>query len=90
MKGVHLGELSKWSKLPRSDSKRTARVVHAMVEKRPRGEVVSRCNVTIMAVIISCGIARNGRKLRRSFTPPHKTKCPTTFAHIDGLLRWNP
>ena len=85
-----MGELSKWSKSSKSQSKRRARAVRAMVGKRQRGENASKCNATIVVAIISCKIARNGRKSRGSFAPPQETKCWAPSAHMDGPLGWNP
>ena len=74
-KGVCLGELSRWSKWLKSHNKRRPRVVRAMVERRPRGEVTSGYNATIVVATISCEIARNGRRLRRRFAPAWETRC---------------
>ena len=43
-----------------------------MVERRPRGEVASGFNATIVVTTTSCEIARNGRKLRKNSVPPQE------------------
>ena len=59
-----------------------------MVERRPRGEVTSGYNATIVVATISCEIARNGRRLKRSFAPPQKLDAlpplPIWTGHQDG------
>ena len=47
-------------------------------------------NTTIVVEIISCVIARNGRKLRRSSVPPREKSSQAPFAHMDGSPGWNP
>ena len=89
-KVVRLGGPSKWSKLLKNRSKRRARVAWARVERRPRGEVASGFNATIVVVTISCGIARNGKKLKKSFAPPREKISPAPFAHMDGSPGWKP
>ena len=89
-KGVRLGGLSRWSRLLKTHSQRTVRVARAQVERRPRGEVASGFNATIVVVTISCRIARNGKKLKRSFAPPQEKMSPAPFAHTDGSPGWNP
>ena len=57
------------------------------VGKRSKGEIASGYNATIVAVTICCGIARNGRKSRRSFAPPREIECqppsPLWMGHQD-------
>ena len=65
-------------------------MVQAMMERRPRGELASGYNATIVVATIPCEIARNGRRLRRSFAPPWETRCLAPFAHMDGSPGWNP
>ena len=60
-----------------------------LVGKRPRGEDKSGCNATIVAETISCWIARNGKRSKRSSVLPREIKNPAPFAHTDGSLRWS-
>ena len=90
VEGSSFGELSRWSKSLKHHSKRRARAVRAMVGKRQKGEVTSGCSATIVALIISCEIERNGKRSRRSFAPPREIKCPAPFAHMDRSPGWNP
>ena len=85
-----MGGPSKWSRWLKNRSRKRARVVWAMVERRPRGEVASRFNATIVVGTISCRIARNGKKLKRSFVPPREKISPAPFVHMEGSPGWNP
>ena len=61
-----------------------------MVERRPSGEVTSGFNVTIVVVTISCGIARNGKKLREALHLLRKRLAwppsPIRTGHWNGTL----
>ena len=46
-------------------------------------------NATIVVATISCGIARNGKKLKKSFAPPREKISPAPFAHTNGSPGWN-
>ena len=65
-------------------------MAQVLVGKRPRGEGGSESNTTIVAEIISCMIARNGRKSRKISVPSQEKNSPAPFAHMDGSLGWNP
>ena len=60
------------------------------MERRPKEGDEGRFNATIVVATTSCGIARNGRKLKRNFVPPWEKTSPATFAHMDGSLGWHP
>ena len=80
----------RWSRLLKNYNKRRARVAQARMERRPRREVASGFNATIVVATISCRIARNGKKLKTSFAPPREKISLAPFAHTDGSLGWNP
>ena len=65
-------------------------MVCALVERRLREEDGSMYNATIVAEIISCVIARNGKRLRKISVPPREKSSLGPFAHTDGLLGWSP
>ena len=54
----------------KNHNKKRARVVRALVERRPRGEDGKRCNATIVVATTSCEIVRSGRKSKRNSVPP--------------------
>ena len=89
-RGDRLGEPSRWFKWSRKIRRKRARVAPGLVEKRPREEDERRYNATIVVATTSCGIARNGRKLKRSFVPPQETENPAPFTHTNGSLGWSP
>ena len=59
-----------------------------MVERKPRGEVASGFNATIVVATISCRIARNGEKLGEALHLLRKRLAwgplPISMGHWDG------
>ena len=89
-RGARLGGLSRWFKWLKNRSQRKARAAWALVQKRLRGEDGSGFNSAIVAEIISCVIARNGKRSRKSSVPPwEKTSLAPSPIHM-GSLGWNP
>ena len=84
------GGPSRWSKWSRNNNRRRARVARALVGKRPKGKDGSMCNAKIVAEIISCATARNGRKSRRNSVLPREIEgpapSPIQTGHWDGTL----
>ena len=87
-RGARLEELSKWSTWSKNSSQRKVTVVWAQVKKGPREEDGDVLSATIVAETISCGIARNGRRLKRNFVPPRETKSLAPLAHMEGPPGW--
>ena len=70
-----------WSKINRSKVRaRDARAISRRIRNAEEGS--SKANATIVVAIMRCGIAKNGRILRRNFNP-WETDCPVHFAHAN-------
>ena len=59
------------------------------MEKGPGDEDGDVSSATIVAETIPCGIASNGRRLRKSSVPLGETNNPAPFTHTDGPLGWD-
>ena len=62
----------------------------ARAERRSRGENGNGYNATIVAETTSCGIKRNGKRLKKNSVLLGETESPAPFAHMDGSSGWNP